>query len=316
VATIARQKQLVLDTGRALIREANALSAGQRLTARSRSLLELGERDDWQGLREELECHQEDVEESMLALRDGESAGPHQPGGWLRGFQLAAHVTSEHYTGAKAAALVRPAVVDLLHRQDGLPQSFHEKTASRRHDLRQSQGDPLALHGFAASLAVRGVADARSRRRGDGGVPRETDCDPAVPRPMTSEARLRALGERYIRRTCHDFPQWGSGVGFRRYEPGLSGSDEATRLGRNRFLEGLLAEVEALPASLLSGDDWLDRRCFLSLLRTELFQSGDLERWRNNPQECCDGAVGAVFELVTRHFGNLPQGPSLDRVPA
>jgi Bacterial protein of unknown function (DUF885) len=122
---------------------------------------------------------------------------------------------------------------------------------------------------------------------------------------MNASNRLRSLGERYIRRTCSDFPQWGSGVGLHRYEPGLAGSDEATRLARNGFLEKLLADVEALPASELKGADWLDRRCFLSLLRTELFQSRDLERWRTNPQECCDGAVGAVFELVIRHSKNL-----------
>lgn len=122
---------------------------------------------------------------------------------------------------------------------------------------------------------------------------------------MTPATRLRLLGERYIRRTCSDFPQWGSGVGFRRYEPGLAGSDEATRLARNSFLEELLTDVDALPASEMKGADWLDRRCFLSLLRTELFQSRDLERWRTNPQECCDGAVGAVFELVIRHSKNL-----------
>ena len=122
---------------------------------------------------------------------------------------------------------------------------------------------------------------------------------------MNTADRLRSLGEHYIRRTCSDFPQWGSAVGFHRYEAGLAGSDEETRLARNRFLEELLADVEKLPASELKGADWLDRRCFLSLLRTELFQSRDLERWRTNPQECCDGAVGAVFELVIRHSKNL-----------
>jgi hypothetical protein len=124
---------------------------------------------------------------------------------------------------------------------------------------------------------------------------------------------LHQIGGRYIRRTCSDFPQWGSGVGFSRYESGLSGSDEGTRLDRNRFLETLLGDVEKLPASSLTGDDWLDRRCFLSLLRTELFQSRDLERWRTNPQDCCDGAVGSVFELVTRNSGNLRKAlPALE----
>jgi len=121
----------------------------------------------------------------------------------------------------------------------------------------------------------------------------------------TPAATLRSLGERYIRRTCSDFPQWGSGVGFRKFEPFLSGSGERTHRERVLFLEELLASVEVLPAALLGGDDWLDRRCFLSLLRTELYSMRDRERWRINPQECCDGAVGAVFELLIRHAENL-----------
>ena len=121
----------------------------------------------------------------------------------------------------------------------------------------------------------------------------------------TAAAKLRTLGERYIRRTCSDFPQWGSSIGFSKFESKLGGSSARVRTSRNLFLARLLAETEALPASDLQGDDWLDRRCFLSLLRTELFNSRELERWRTNPQECCDGAVGAVFELVIRHSGNL-----------
>lgn len=130
VATIARQKQLVLDTGRALIREANTLSAGQRLTARSRSLFELSERNDWQGLREELNGTQEDVEESMIGLKDGEMADLVSLGGWLRGFQLASHVTAEHYTPAKAAALVRPSLMDyFIARMDCLGPSMKKRPA-------------------------------------------------------------------------------------------------------------------------------------------------------------------------------------------
>jgi hypothetical protein len=130
---------------------------------------------------------------------------------------------------------------------------------------------------------------------------------------MTSAAKLRSLGEQYIRRTCSDFPQWGSSLGFSEYEPRIGGSSAKTRTARNLFLEELLAEAEALPESELTGDDWLDRRCFISLLRTELLNSRDLERWRTNPQECCDGAVGAVFELVIRHSGNLKKArPSIE----
>jgi len=122
---------------------------------------------------------------------------------------------------------------------------------------------------------------------------------------MSSPSKLRALGERYIKRTCSDFPQWGSGLGFSECEPRLAGSDVKTHVARNLFLEKLLAETEVLPARELKGDDWLDRRCLLSLLRTELLNNRDLERWRRNPQECCDGAIGAVFELAIRYSEDL-----------
>ncbi len=129
----------------------------------------------------------------------------------------------------------------------------------------------------------------------------------ALKNPSTNgyDAHLRSLAERYIARTCSDFPQWGSGLGFSKYESQLGGSDLKTRTARIAFLERLLLETEALPAGELAKDDWLDRRCFLSLLRTELLQSRDLERYRTNPQECCDSAVGAVFELIIRHSDNL-----------
>lgn len=117
--------------------------------------------------------------------------------------------------------------------------------------------------------------------------------------------KLRSLGDRFIRRTCADFPQWGSSLGFLKYESQLSGSNLKLRKERILFLEELLQEAESLPAARLHGDDWLDRRCFLSMLRTELLSTRDLERYRRNPQEYSDSAVGAVFELVIRHADNL-----------
>jgi len=164
VATIARQKQLVLDTGRALIREATILSAGQRLTARSRSLLELSDRDDWQGLREELNTTQEDVEESMLGLKDGDMADLISLGGWLRGFQLASHVTADHYTEAKAAALVRPELMDyFIARMDCLSPSMKKRPAVITISANLKAIRALAAAGYVPTQSdverMRGLAD-------------------------------------------------------------------------------------------------------------------------------------------------------------
>lgn len=121
VATIAHQQSLILEIGKSLIKDANALAAGQKLTYHSKSLFELADRNDWQGLREELNRCQRDVEESMVELHDGEMADLISLGGWLRGFQLASHVTADHYTPEKAASLVRLPIMDyFIERMDTL----------------------------------------------------------------------------------------------------------------------------------------------------------------------------------------------------
>lgn len=121
VATIARQQTLIVDIGRALIKNANALAAGEKLIYRSKSLFELSDRGDWQGLREELNRCQSEVESSMIELHDGEMADLISLGGWLRGFQLATHVTVAHYTPEKATVLVRLPVMDyFIERMDTL----------------------------------------------------------------------------------------------------------------------------------------------------------------------------------------------------
>ena len=121
VATIARQQKLILETGQALIKNATTLAAGEKLTYRSKSLFELSDRGDWEGLREELNRSQREVETSMIELHDGEMADLISLGGWLRGFQLATHVTVDHYTTEKAMNLVRLPVIDyFIERMDTL----------------------------------------------------------------------------------------------------------------------------------------------------------------------------------------------------
>jgi hypothetical protein len=119
--TIAERPQDIQNVGRALIKQSRALGVGDRLTKRSKSLFELSDKGDWQGLREELVRTQGDVEQSMLDLRDEEMAHMISLGGWLRGFQLAARSTVTRYTPEKATILGRPEIMDYyLDRLDTL----------------------------------------------------------------------------------------------------------------------------------------------------------------------------------------------------
>lgn len=173
IATIARQRQLVTETARALVRQANALGVGGRLTARSKSLLELSDRGDWSALRRELDATQEDVEASMIELKDGEMADLISLGGWLRGFQLALHVTAEHYTPSKSGLLVRPAVLDYyVERMDCLapPVKKRPSVAAVADSLREIRAialrnDPPTREDVIAmrNLADRAMRDAFAR---------------------------------------------------------------------------------------------------------------------------------------------------------
>jgi hypothetical protein len=110
--TIAERSADVQDIGRALIRQSRALGVGERLTKRSKSLLEYSEKGDWQGMREELIRTQADVEKTMIDLHDEEMAHMISLGGWLRGFQLAANSCAQSYSSAKAAILGRTEIMD------------------------------------------------------------------------------------------------------------------------------------------------------------------------------------------------------------
>ena len=111
-AVVAEQKGLIQNVGRALLRQAKSLAVGQRLSARANSLLELGVRGDWPGLKIELIKTQAEVEEAMIELRDEEMAHMISLGGWLRGFEIGTIVTAEHYSPQRAAGLMKPDVMD------------------------------------------------------------------------------------------------------------------------------------------------------------------------------------------------------------
>jgi hypothetical protein len=110
--TLAERPKDVQDVGKALIRQARALGVGERLTKRSKSLLEYSDKGDWLGMRQELIRTQQDVETSMLELRDEEMAHMISLGGWLRGFQLGANSAVAAYTPNKAKVLGNAEIVE------------------------------------------------------------------------------------------------------------------------------------------------------------------------------------------------------------
>ena len=175
--TLAERPQGVEDIGRALIRESRALGVGERLTKRSKSILEFSGKGDWLGMRQELIRTQADVETSMMELRDEEMAHMISLGGWLRGFQLGANSTADSYTPAKAEILGNIEILDYfldrlatLHprlKKTEFVRTLNERLKAIRDLLVQNQGRVLTSEQVASVRDLANQAEAATVARVD-----------------------------------------------------------------------------------------------------------------------------------------------------
>ena len=85
------------DIGRAVLKQAQVLGAGKRVTKYTKSILESSVLGKWDKLKEELSKTQADVEAEMVMLRDVDIANLVALGGWLRALEIAAVTTSINY---------------------------------------------------------------------------------------------------------------------------------------------------------------------------------------------------------------------------
>ena len=117
------------------------------------------------------------------------------------------------------------------------------------------------------------------------------------------------------------FPEDGSALGLAQYDALLSANTAADYLAQNKLVADTLSAIEALPEAEFHGDDYLDRRGFLAMLRTSRFFEEQHERWRSNPQRHVDGGINAIFDLVVRNARSLRRvlpaiASRLEKLPA
>ena len=93
--------------GRAVLKQAQVLGAGKRVTKYTKSILENSVLGKWDKLKEELSKTQADVEAEMVMLRDVDIANLVALGGWIRAFEIAAVTTQKNYSNEKAFKLAR-----------------------------------------------------------------------------------------------------------------------------------------------------------------------------------------------------------------
>ena len=102
----------IQEVARALLKHADVLGVGKRVTSHSQSLLELSATGDWDKLRRELSKTQQDVEREMVMLRDVDVAHLIAMGGWIRALEISCVAVADKYSDKKAEALARVDVVE------------------------------------------------------------------------------------------------------------------------------------------------------------------------------------------------------------
>lgn len=127
------------------------------------------------------------------------------------------------------------------------------------------------------------------------------------PHPMNPVREFRTLSQSYLEAYWTLSPQSASEVGLHQYDGELGENDARVWKSYGQLGDETLRAIEALPDAAFVGDDWLDRRGFLSMLRTSAHWLNDLQRWRNNPQVHCDAAINSIFHLLTRYADELPK---------
>lgn len=141
------------------------------------------------------------------------------------------------------------------------------------------------------------------RKRRAGGTP-----SPGTifrPPPQSRAPALHREAGEFFRRTWDAFPQEAAELGLRQYRGLLGGNTARAHRAHADLLRSTLARIESLPAVDFHGGDWLDRRGFLALLRTQLFFHDTFPRWQLDPQVHCQTPVNSIFHLVTRGSENL-----------
>jgi uncharacterized protein (DUF885 family) len=115
---------------------------------------------------------------------------------------------------------------------------------------------------------------------------------------------FRAIADKYIDDMFRRFPTRASAEGLKEFNSKLDRPNQKTYAAHEKSLRRTIAGVENLPEHDFVGDDWLDRRAFLSQLRTEL-GSIELDLHRRNPDAWASGAMDSIYRLVVRNADDL-----------
>jgi hypothetical protein len=107
----------VKDLGRTVLALARGLGVEERALRRSRSIMELADKNEWNAARQEWDGVLSDIESGMIELKSTQLAQLVSVGGWLRGTEALSGLVLQKYSSEHSALIRQPVLIDYLEKQ-------------------------------------------------------------------------------------------------------------------------------------------------------------------------------------------------------
>ena len=117
IAMEAEDSTEVKNLGRTVLALARGLGVEERALRRSRSIIELADKNEWTAARQEWDGVLSDLESGMIELKSAPLAELVSVGGWLRGTEGLSALVLQKYSPEHSDLIRQPELVDYLEKQ-------------------------------------------------------------------------------------------------------------------------------------------------------------------------------------------------------
>ena len=167
IAMEAKDSTEVKNIGNSVLSLARGLGIRERALRRSRSIMELADRNEWSEARKEWDGVLSDLETGMIELKSAQLSQLISLGGWLRGTEALSALVLQNYSPERSNLIRQPTLIDHLEKQlramdsDIRARPIVAKLIDGIHTIRslvESENGPLSeetvrkVHGVCAEL--------------------------------------------------------------------------------------------------------------------------------------------------------------------
>ena len=117
IAMEAKDSTAVENLGNSVLSLAGGLGIREHALRRSRSIMELADKNEWSEARKEWDGVLSDLETGMIELKSAELAQLVSLGGWLRGTEALSALLLQNYSPERSSLIRQPELIDYLEKQ-------------------------------------------------------------------------------------------------------------------------------------------------------------------------------------------------------